>query len=315
MTDNSAPRRYVYRTTGVCPPEIHFTIRGERLGNLRFVGGGCPGNARLVARLLQGHPVAEVIERVRDIECRNSTSCPDQLGRALAAAISGELPPALSFRIHRDSRTHKSIALIGDLDGNTDVFLKLMDHISSQPVDLVCSVGNLTGRHDRNAELIRAVRKHQVAAVQGARDHRFTDQYPSPDLPDLSPRHRDWLLQLPQVLSFDTPQGKGMAFYGEYLQSLPGYSDYEPFALEMNMVCGLTRFMQDESVFPALEAMLPQFEARIVIFGQPGKWGHWGVGDTDFISVGPAWDGKLLSWAHLEIDRDIIRFNLMNTGI
>ncbi len=43
------------------------------------------------------------------------------------------------------------------------------------------------------------------------------------------------------------------------------------------MVCGLTRFMQDETVFPALEAMIPQFRVDIVIFGQLKKWGHWHI--------------------------------------
>ena len=57
---------------------------------------------------------------------------------------------------------------------------------------------------------------------------------------------------LPQVQSFKLNSRTGMAFFGDFIQSFVGYSDFEPFALEMNMVCGLTHFMQDKTVFPAL---------------------------------------------------------------
>jgi hypothetical protein len=101
---------------------------------------------------------------------------------------------------------------------------------------------------------------------------------------------------------------KGMAFYGDYLQTFPDFSDFEPFALEMNMVCGLTNFMQDETVFPALKAMIPQFQADIVIFGQQHQWGHWTIAGKDFISVGPAWENNRLSWAILEVHDATIDF-------
>ena len=50
-------RRFVFQTQGVCPPEIHFTLVDGTLQEVRFVGGGCPGNALLVSRLLSGRPV------------------------------------------------------------------------------------------------------------------------------------------------------------------------------------------------------------------------------------------------------------------
>ena len=84
------------------------------------------------------------------------------------------------------------------------------------------------------------------------------------------------------------------------IQSFAGYSDFEPFALEMNMVSRLIDFMQDESVFPALEAMLPQFKADIIVFSQLQTWGSWHVGDKDFISVGAALAGSGLTWGRLE---------------
>jgi hypothetical protein len=91
-----------------------------------------------------------------------------------------------------------------------------------------------------------------------------------------------------------------VAFFGEYIQSFADYSDFEPYALEMNMVCGLTDFMRDETVLPALEAMIPQFQADVIIFGQMNTWGAWHVGGKDFISVGEARGESGLTWGLLE---------------
>jgi hypothetical protein len=84
-----------------------------------------------------------------------------------------------------------------------------------------------------------------------------------------------------------------------------------PHALEMNMVSGLTNFMQDETVFPALEAMIPQFRADIILFSQVNRWGHWHIAGKDFISLGPAVEAGSLSWGLLEVDDDRVRFKWM----
>ena len=52
------------------------------LTHCRFIGG-CPGNTQGVARLAEGRPAAEVVRLLKGIQCRNGTSCPDQLARAL----------------------------------------------------------------------------------------------------------------------------------------------------------------------------------------------------------------------------------------
>ena len=53
--------------------------------------GGCHGNAQGVAALVAGQPAVAVIERLQGIECGGkSTSCPDQLARALAEALLRE---------------------------------------------------------------------------------------------------------------------------------------------------------------------------------------------------------------------------------
>ncbi|MBW2442887.1 MAG: TSCPD domain-containing protein, partial [Deltaproteobacteria bacterium] len=69
MPGETKPKRFIYPTRGVCPPEIHFNVNNGRLEEIRFVGGGCPGNAQLVARLLDGKPVAEALECLVGIDC------------------------------------------------------------------------------------------------------------------------------------------------------------------------------------------------------------------------------------------------------
>ncbi len=69
-------------TTGTCCRQITFDIDGDKVCNIKF-WGGCPGNTLGVAKLAEGRPITEVIELLEGIPCRNGTSCPDQLAKAL----------------------------------------------------------------------------------------------------------------------------------------------------------------------------------------------------------------------------------------
>ena len=299
MKDNKKIQRFVFQTDGVCSPEIHFQIVEGLLKDIRFVGGGCPGNARLVSRLLEGRPLEEVAIYLDGIECRNDTSCPDQLAMAIKAVKEGDLHPTDSFRIQADPDTHARIGFVGEPAGDDQAMEKIVSHMVEMGVNTVYCLGNLTGNSHHNRELIRFVRKRNILAVQGARDWQYA-QGAEGDLPSLTAKERDWLLRLPHVLEFRLGGRKGITFFGEYIQDFPGFSDYEPFALEMNMVCGLTNFMQDETVFPALEAMVPQFQADIIVFSQQKKWGHWQVAEKEFVSIGPAAQDSELAWGLLE---------------
>lgn len=76
-----------YHTSGTCSRAIDIELDGERVVGVRF-SGGCHGNAQGVAALVEGQPAAEIIQRLRGIECGNKgTSCPDQLARALDQAL------------------------------------------------------------------------------------------------------------------------------------------------------------------------------------------------------------------------------------
>ncbi|MCP4688256.1 MAG: TSCPD domain-containing protein [Desulfobacterales bacterium] len=308
MADTEKARRFVYQTRGVCPPEIHFRLNGENLEGLRFVGGGCPGNAQLAARLLEGRPTAEALTFLEGIQCRNNTSCSDQLATAITAAESGRLSPADSFRVYADPSPGRVIGLIGELGGHGRALEELLDRMENSGVERIYSVGNLTGNSQKSRELITLARKREIPAILGQADWQCALGADGEDASDLTRREKDWLVRQPHVVTFEKEGRTGMAFYGEYLQDLPGFSDFDPFALEMNMVCGMTDFMRDETVFPALEAMVPQFKAGIVIFSQTREWGHWNVAGTDFISLGPAVDERGLAWGRLEVDAGKISF-------
>lgn len=73
---------YSYRTNGVCASQIIFDVRDGKVHDVKFVGG-CMGNTTGVAKLVEGMDVDEVIKRLDGIKCRPTTSCPDQLARAL----------------------------------------------------------------------------------------------------------------------------------------------------------------------------------------------------------------------------------------
>lgn len=73
-----------YKTYGTCSRAIEFEVEDNKLHNVKFVGG-CLGNTQGVSKLVEGMEIDEVIDRLKGIQCRNSTSCPDQLAKALEA--------------------------------------------------------------------------------------------------------------------------------------------------------------------------------------------------------------------------------------
>lgn len=318
MTEGTFPmrktQRYIYQTQRVCPPEIHFQIQDALLKNIRFVGGGCPGNAQLVARLLESKPIDKVLPILNGIECRKGTSCPDQLAEAIQAMQRGELRPVSSFRVEDIPSSKNVVGLIGALNGDQRVLRHLTESMAARGVEAILCAGNLTNPEKEGRTLMKAISECGLRAVTGDRDWAYACEMETTQLPFMDRKTRDFLARLPQVISFRMGDRKGVMFFGDYLQTMPDYSDFEPYALEINMVCGLTDFMQDESVFPALEAMVPQFRADIIIFSQTGQWGHWHVAGKDFISLGPAIGRDGVSWARLEINSGNLEFSKIVTS-
>jgi len=77
-----------YQTSGTCSRAIEYEVADGVVTACRFVGG-CPGNTQGVAKLVVGRKVADVIAMLKGIQCRNGTSCPDQLAQALEAETKG----------------------------------------------------------------------------------------------------------------------------------------------------------------------------------------------------------------------------------
>lgn len=72
-----------YKTTGTCSSAIEFEVEDGIVKEATFIGG-CNGNTQGISKLVEGMPVEEVISRLEGIKCGfKSTSCPDQLAKAL----------------------------------------------------------------------------------------------------------------------------------------------------------------------------------------------------------------------------------------
>ena len=78
-----------YKTSGTCSRMVVIELdENNVITDCSFVAG-CPGNTMGVATLVVGMTAEEAIKRLKGIKCgMKSTSCPDQLARALEDAIS-----------------------------------------------------------------------------------------------------------------------------------------------------------------------------------------------------------------------------------
>lgn len=78
--------KYEYTTKGTCSQKIFFDIEDGKVHNVQFLGG-CNGNLKGISSLVEGQSVDDVISRLEGIRCgMKSTSCPDQLAKALKEA-------------------------------------------------------------------------------------------------------------------------------------------------------------------------------------------------------------------------------------
>ena len=79
--------RIEYTPRGVCSRKMTVEVEDGVVRSVR-VEGGCSGNLQGISRLVEGMPVEEDIRRMRGIRCgAKSTSCPDQLSRALEQCL------------------------------------------------------------------------------------------------------------------------------------------------------------------------------------------------------------------------------------
>ena len=80
---------YSFRPHGVCSQEMRVELDEQgRIANLEVLGG-CSGNLQGISALVRGMSAQEAVERLKGIRCGfKSTSCPDQLAKALKQALA-----------------------------------------------------------------------------------------------------------------------------------------------------------------------------------------------------------------------------------
>lgn len=81
---------YNYKTQMVCAQDISFHLEGDKVTDIRF-NGGCNGNLKAIAKLIDGWTVEQIEEKLAGNTCgRRPTSCADQLAKAVRAAYDKE---------------------------------------------------------------------------------------------------------------------------------------------------------------------------------------------------------------------------------
>ena len=82
---------YIYKAKSICAMEIHFHIDGNVITDIQFLGG-CNGNLKAIAKLVDGWTVEEIESKLRGNTCgRRPTSCADQLAIAVREAYDKQL--------------------------------------------------------------------------------------------------------------------------------------------------------------------------------------------------------------------------------
>ena len=78
-------KHITYKTSGTCSKSIDIELSDDGIvENVTFTGG-CDGNLKGICSLVKGRKAAEIKTTLSGILCRDkSTSCPDQLARALS---------------------------------------------------------------------------------------------------------------------------------------------------------------------------------------------------------------------------------------
>ncbi len=79
---------YTYKTKGTCSSMIQFRLDDGVIHDVVFTGG-CNGNLKAIAKLVEGMSAEKVISLLEGNTCGpKPTSCGDQLAKALKAALA-----------------------------------------------------------------------------------------------------------------------------------------------------------------------------------------------------------------------------------
>ncbi|MBE5873545.1 MAG: TIGR03905 family TSCPD domain-containing protein [Lachnospiraceae bacterium] len=77
----------IYKTNGTCSTSIEIELKDGVIDFVQFTRG-CNGNLQGICALVKGMTPEEAISKLKGIRCGfKSTSCPDQLARALESML------------------------------------------------------------------------------------------------------------------------------------------------------------------------------------------------------------------------------------
>ncbi|MBQ9648254.1 MAG: TIGR03905 family TSCPD domain-containing protein [Oscillospiraceae bacterium] len=82
--------KHTYKTKNVCSMQIRFTLDGDVVRDISFLGG-CDGNLKAVSKLCDGMTVEQIENKLAGNTCgHRPTSCADQLAIAVREAYDSE---------------------------------------------------------------------------------------------------------------------------------------------------------------------------------------------------------------------------------
>lgn len=81
--------RYVFYPKSVCTKKIEIYYENGIIDHIDFTGG-CSGSSKGISVLVRGMKIEDAVQRLQGIQCRNGTSCPDQISIALKELLDGQ---------------------------------------------------------------------------------------------------------------------------------------------------------------------------------------------------------------------------------
>ena len=76
-----------FKTHGTCSTAIDLEIENDVIVSCAFTNG-CRGNALGLSAMVVGQNARDVMKKLRGIPCQGSTSCPDQLSKAIEQCLA-----------------------------------------------------------------------------------------------------------------------------------------------------------------------------------------------------------------------------------
>ena len=81
---------FTFYPEGTCSMMIEIELDGDVIKDVVFTGG-CNGNLNGISKLITGMKAEDVISKLEGTKCGfKDTSCPDQLSKALRAALAAQ---------------------------------------------------------------------------------------------------------------------------------------------------------------------------------------------------------------------------------